>query len=1239
MMRQLNLLLLCPILLLSTQFVRADNFTTKMEEQLAPRILPINDWKYSPNDTPANSVENLNDSAWPAVHPGFVWHGEGSKVWFRTKLIVPANVNNITTAGASLRLYIGMNDDGEVYADGKDLGFFHWDEGNFLITNHASPGQVIQLAVRGINGPGDGGLHFSHIAFGAPGAWRPTFRLLQQELNFYTLLAPQLPVSEEARVRLAIQQAEAAFNPDDLATIPVDQSSELLEKARQSLLPLASIVKGFHIYYVGHAHIDMNWLWTWPDTIDTCKRTWSSAMLLMHSFPDFNFVQSQPAAYVPIQHLYPQEFSQIADEIAHKQWDPVSGFWDESDTNMPSGEGLARSLFLGQRYFHRHFGRYAVTGWLPDSFGHSWQLPQLMRLAGMNSFYHMRCGDGIRFSWWESPDGSRVLKANTDNYDEPIDVSQLARPWRNLQHYGIKRALVVFGVGDHGGGPTRQQILEGKSLQDDPLLPRLQFCSADTFFSILRHDPASHNLPVIDHDLQYTFTGCYTTHADIKKAVRRNENDIYSSEVFSSLADMVGKPYPTVDFDRAWEPTAFAQFHDIMCGTAIHSTYTWMKGLLKPADKWAVAQRSEALQALTKSANTSGAHPGEKTVAVWNPLSFTRTDLVRIQTPNAESYHSVRDAEGKIFPAQAENSNTLDFIAHSVPAFSHGIYFLNTHSCPLTPYSPLLIQQRDGSYTLTNNILRLQIDGRTGLFTQLRDLIHHRDLIQPEKPANRLELLEDKGNAWDINFTGKRTDIALQGLHIQPTAFGPLFATLQVQHSLGASTYTQWITLYNGLNRVNVKNRVNWQEHDEMLKAAFDFNMQRPELRVGIPYGSISRPDTGQENPGQKWMDMTDYTQPTVKGEIPIPLNSLFNNDSSLNFDSQGRGYPRDQFPASGLIIAAEQPVTFHVHGNIPGLDNISCTGQTFSVPSFRQGSVLYLLGASAPGDQEGDVLLHISNGKVLTKHIGFNDWVAGARSDNLPAFRTSYRTAENGKARDSNRATLWMIHISIPSDLKLMKVTLPDAPKMHIFAAATATVSNGKPIYGVTILNDCKYGSDANGSVFRLSLLRSTHSPDPHPDEGQQIFSYALHPHTGDWRNGLSEQEGLAYNIPLFGELSNPHRASYFPPLSFKLTTMSGADDLEAGALKHSENGKGYILRFFETWGRNTTAKLVFSRPVEATETDILERPISGHIWKGKTLFIPVGHDRIVTLHLLGLPDKGVEPPHAGKLADWWKP
>lgn len=1202
---------------------RADSFTDALVLLRDSRVITISDWKFHQPDIPNGQMPAVSDADWQTVHPGFVWHGENTRVWFRTQIVVPDEVAGVSTEGAPMYLQIGVDDDGEVYVNGELRDSFHWDEGNVLISPHVRPGEKFFIAVRGINGPGDGRLMFSRLVFGPPGPWQPNFDWVLQEMQFLQQLALQVPAQESERIRNTLAAAEAKVDGAHLTSLSLEQSAAQLAAAHETLMSLRPLTQNYDVYYVGHAHIDMNWLWPWPETIDVCHRTWASALKLMNAFPDFGFVQSQPGAYMPIQHRYPQEFAAIQAAVQRGQWDPVSGFWDESDTDMPSGEALARSLFLGQRYFYKHFGRYAITGWLPDSFGHSWQIPQLLRNVGIVNYYHMRCNDGIYFSWWESPDGSRVLKASTNSYDEPVTVDQMVRPWQIENGFGLKKALVVFGVGDHGGGPTRQMILIGKQLQQDPLMPKVHFCTTDKFFDVLRSDPNTAQLPVVDRDLQYTLEGCYTTHADIKKAVRSTENALYTAEAFSSLAAMSGLPCPVQGFEEAWKPTAFAQFHDIMCGSAIHSTYSWMESYLTPARQWAEQQTAKALQTLTSRVDTRGAKKGEKTVVVWNALSYACTGPVKVSVPQATLYHSVRDAAGHLFPAQALASDTLLFIARDVPGFGHKLYFLSTKPCA----SHLSVSKgRIGDYVLQNAFLRLEIDPRTGLMQRLEDLHTGRELFAAS--ANELQLLGDTGSAWVINFTGQQQLLITQGAQVRLLSSGPVVATVQVTHALDKSSYVQDISLYDGLERVDVQNDVQWHEHNEMLKVAFPLAMQHPKLHVSIPYGSIDRPDNGQENPGQKWMDMTDYSGAEVLAATPLDLHAWFNSDSNADFDSQGRGYPRNLFPSPGLRTVGSLKPPILLHGNAPGPDNIACEGQTVSLPPTAKGNTLLLVGAGALGSQGGLLKLQLADGHEITQAIAMGDWVTGGQSE-TDVMDFPYRLINNGTDKENTPAHLWMISVALPNEERVVRVQLPQNPNLHLFAATVATLSPGRALWGVTFVNDSKYGNDANGPVFRLSLLRSSHDPDPDPDEGEQRFAYALIPHSGDWRAARAEELGKAFNIPLQAVLASAHPAKSEGVPSFTLSDAEGWGDLVAGALKHCEDGKGYILRFFETQGRNTVAKLHFSVPVQVTQTDILERPVPGGFrGKGKVFSIPVGHDKIVTLHIVGLPDAGVAPP-----------
>lgn len=1207
--------------ILSSLPSQAQTYTDKLHALQAAQTVTLDDWQFNKPDVDDGEAVHFNDLNWQTVHPGFSWAGENTKVWFRAHLTIPARVNGLPTKDASLRMQVGVDDDGEIYVDGKLRQQFHWDDGDITVADRIQPGQTYVIAVRGINTVGNGQLRFCRLTYGLLDRWQPALDQLTQEVEFLNKLQDHAGPAERSRIATALKESEAALDIDAFRT-GSPSSTTSLTAARNRLMELAPLIRSHDVTYVGHAHIDMNWLWTWAETIDVCHRTWDSALKLMGSFPDFGFVQSQPGAYVPIQQQFPDEFAKMKKAVDRGQWDPVGGLWDESDTNMPSGEALARSLFLGQRYFKENFGRYAVTGWLPDSFGHSWQVPQLLQGVGIQNFYHTRCGDGIRFSWWESPDGSRVLKANTDDYDPNIEMDQLLDPWDIEKNYHEPHALVVFGVGDHGGGPTRQQILKGKSFQDDPLLPKVQFSTADAFFDRLRAEPQTAAFPVVNRDLQYAFEGCYTSHADLKKAVRSGENLLYSAEAMSSLAAMNGRAYEAAGLTEAWKPVAFAQFHDIMCGTAIHSTYTWMESLLDPAHAYADRQATESAKLLTSLADTHAALHGEQPVVVWNLLSFPRSDVIRMKIANARDYHSARTAAGKRVPVQALDDDNIAFVAQDVPAFSYATYYLSTVACPSPELASVILPE---TIQIENGTVRIAIDRSTGNVKELCAKEPEHELLQKGAYGNVLQVLGDSGNAWGINFTGEAHALTTQGAVVELTARGPVFASVRVKHTFGTSAFTQDIVVYATLPRIDIPTTVDWRAHGYMLKAAFPLEMEHPAARVAIPYGSIARPTNGQENPGQKWMDVSEETPASVTQPVTLDLAALLNNDSSKGFDNGSNGYDPALIPHPGSHTLGRHAVPFLFSRAGAGFDNVSCQRQSLPVPADAHGKELFLLGSSAPRTQLGIVEFTCSDGTRSARTFMMNDWILNDHPSNEAAITFDHRRAGDGSPDAQAKPHLWIVRVSLPEGKRVTSITLPNNPLIHLFAVSTGDLPEDTPQYGLTVLNDSKYGSDTNGSVFRLSLLRSSHDPDPNPDEGFQYFTYALLPHSGDWRHAHAEEAGLALNIPLHAELADVHPGTLAAhPITVK--AEQGDDVPVVGAFKHSEDGNGYILRLYETQGTDTVALLTFPTAVKVEETDLLERPLGRQqvTVNGSSARIPVGHFKIVTLHITGLPDAG---------------
>ncbi len=268
-------------------------------------------------------------------------------------------------------------------------------------------------------------------------------------------------------------------------------------------------IKEYTVHLVGHAHIDMNWLWLWPETVEVCKNTFSTMLELMEEYPQFRFSQSQASAYLPIEEQFPDLFRKIQERVKSGQWEITGGTWTEGDLNMASGEAIVRQILYAKRYFLEKFGVEPKICWEPDTFGHAWTIPQILAKSGIKYYYFMRCGKNEPVFWWESPDGSRVLAFNRGSYNGSIDESIKDAVIDLAQRYDVKDAMFVYGVGDHGGGPTRKDIEKALELGKRKDFPNVKFDTAVGFFDTILAQKK--DFPVIRDELNFVFTGCYTS--------------------------------------------------------------------------------------------------------------------------------------------------------------------------------------------------------------------------------------------------------------------------------------------------------------------------------------------------------------------------------------------------------------------------------------------------------------------------------------------------------------------------------------------------------------------------------------------------------------------------------------------------------------------------------------------------------------------------------------------------------
>jgi len=375
-----------------------------------------------------------------------------------------------------------------------------------------------------------------------------------------------------------VQEAVEGFNVDALNKQIEDLVKEI-RRARKVLSKASKTANEFKVHLIGHAHIDMNWLWPWKNTVDTVRNTFNTMVSLMERHPDLLFSQSQAVTYRIAEERFPELFEKIKSNMKDGRWEVTAAMWVEADLNMGGTEALVRQLLYGKRYVKDKLGVEPEICWEPDTFGHVWTFPQILRKSGIKYYYFTRCGKGHPLFWWEGPDGSRVLAFTSvyNNVVSPrniVDISQ-----RLHERYGLKTSMFVYGVGDHGGGPTIEDVEAAHEIQKKPALPQVSFSSAQEFFKEIETQLNEVSIPVVKDELNYIFDGCYTTHGDIKRYNRLCERLLVDAEKLGIMSGV----YSREKLHKAWLNMLFNQFHDILDGSGTHEAYDYPLELAQEA--------------------------------------------------------------------------------------------------------------------------------------------------------------------------------------------------------------------------------------------------------------------------------------------------------------------------------------------------------------------------------------------------------------------------------------------------------------------------------------------------------------------------------------------------------------------------------------------------------------------------------------------------------------------------------
>lgn len=643
-------------------------------------------------------------------------------------------------------------------------------------------------------------------------------------------------------------------------------------------------MKDKSLHMIGNAHLDPVWLWQWQEGFQEIKATFRSALDRIEEYEDFIFTCSSAAFYEWVENNDPEMFREIQQRVAEGRWQIVGGWWIQPDCNIPGGESFVRQALYGQRYFEEKFGTTARVGYNVDSFGHHGMLPQILRKSGLDYYVFMRPAPHEKdlpgpLFWWESDDGSRVLTFRIPfEYCSPGgDLEKFVRRCAGELKEPLDELMCFYGVGNHGGGPTKENIESIRRLNGNPEFPKLLFSTPDRFFE--RMSKSGLSFPVVHDDLQHHAVGCYSAHSGVKRWNRRAENMLIAAEKFSAIASrLTGQPY-LEDFNRTWKAVLFNQFHDILAGTSLEAAYADARDLYGEAMSIAGRALNNAVQSI--SWNIGIEHEeGTKPIVVFNPHSWPSKANVELEFGDLDEAAILLDDEDRRVPMQtvqpqatARGRNRLSFVA-DVPAMGYRVYRVATRlsSGDLAPV-------RAENTSAENERFRLEIDPETGFVASLYDKERQFEVLAG--PAARPVVLEDPSDTWSHGVVRYDNEVGTFSVESVGLAeHGPVKAVIRVQSAYGSSRMIQDFTVYAGLDRIDVDVRLDWREQMKLLKLRFPVNLDFIRATYEIPFGSIERETNGEEQPGQSWVDLSGIARGV--GE-PYGLSII--NDGKYGFD------------------------------------------------------------------------------------------------------------------------------------------------------------------------------------------------------------------------------------------------------------------------------------------------------------------------------------------------------------------
>lgn len=644
----------------------------------------------------------------------------------------------------------------------------------------------------------------------------------------------------------------------------------------------------YRFHMIGQAHIDPVWLWPWSEGISVVHSTFRSALDRMNETPDFAFTASSAQFYQWIADNDPSMLEEIKKRVDEGRWNIVGGWWVEPDLNIPCGESLVRQGLYGQHTFQQLLGHRAKTAFNPDSFGHAGTLPQIFRKQGMENYIFMRPAKHEKnlpsdLFTWESPDGTQIMVYRIQisyNDEGPVKERVKAIMDQAGSNPPFRSFMAYYGAGDHGGGATKENIASINELKNDKTGPVVLFSTPDNYFREMRETKGL-TLPVVKDDLQHHAPGCYTAGYEIKQNNRIAESALITAEKIASVGSVAwGAAYPSDELTSAWKRVLFLQFHDSMAGTSLPEHFlTAREGFGFATD---IARQVESIALQKLEWQIPAEDPNSQYLLVFNPHSWEFNGNAEYdlgwETPRSSV---ITDDKGNTLqhqwnPGTAEAGDRKRLIVNlSVPSLGYRQIRIMQGEPAAVKYPAVAHDNM-----VENEFLKITVTPSGAL--NIYDKKNGRNLFSGDNTGYKAVIINDPSDTWSHDVKSFNEEIGAFGnAVIKTTENGPLRATIRVKTTYNASTLTTDWSLTAGSPYIEANVMLDWHEKLKMLKFSFPVNIDAPVATYEVPYGHIIRGINGDEDPGQRWIDLTGTGNGMTYGLAVI-------NDSKYGYSVNG---------------------------------------------------------------------------------------------------------------------------------------------------------------------------------------------------------------------------------------------------------------------------------------------------------------------------------------------------------------